>query len=53
MIRSRFRSVSLQSMLLPALVGALAFAPGCAPTLSPPFDQMHSSHITVYRLQHS
>ncbi|HRG99653.1 MAG TPA: hypothetical protein PLR99_25575 [Polyangiaceae bacterium] len=51
MLRSLFRSVSLQSLLLPALVGALAFATGCAPTLSPPFDQMKSSAITVYRLQ--
>ncbi len=51
MLRSLFKSLSLQTLLLPACAGLLALSTGCASTLSPPFDQMKSSGITVYRLQ--
>lgn len=44
-------SLSLRGLFVVASVGLLAASTGCAPTLAPPFDQMKTSQITVYRLQ--
>ncbi len=45
------RSLSLRGLTAATFVGLLAFSTGCSATLSPPFDQMKNSQITVYRLQ--
>lgn len=45
-----FRSFSVLPRLT-FLAVALAASTGCAPTLSPPFDQMKGAQMTVYRLQ--
>ena len=50
MFRS-LRSLSLRGLFALVGVGLLAMSTGCATTLSPPFDQMKNSQITVYRLQ--
>jgi hypothetical protein len=47
---TRSRSFSLVPQVAFVVV-ALAASTGCAPTLSPPFDQMKGAQMTVYRLQ--
>lgn len=38
-------------LLLASMSSALVFATGCASSLTPPFDKMKDSAMTVYRLQ--
>ncbi len=42
------RVLSLKNLVV---LGLLVAGTGCAPTLTPPFDQMKGSNIQVYRLQ--